>query len=1092
MKKWIAIIFCLSSYGIALSQAPDTSVIVYGKGTRGPYQLGFRNLISGSFKIYRDNQVLSPDSINIEYADGFVELDFPLPIGDSLKAEFAYLPFELKSRYFLHTLSEIGSDSQLLEPIAVQHRLGGGFGSDLSISGSKGFSIQSGEGAQDGLSQSLNLTITGDLVPGLRTSAHISDKSSGKSSVSRRLDELDKIYIEAESDHFKGIFGDFNLVQTSDPLLSYQRKLTGLNAIYSKGDNTISGAAAFFPGEYSSLTINGQDGRLGPYYLTDMGGRQGAQILPGSERVYLDGALQKRGSQDDYQIDYEAGTVEFAPSKIIRGESRITIDYEISREEYSRNLYTVSAGASPIRGLRIYSNLLQEGDNKNSPKTFELTSEEKAVLDSAGAERLNAALSGVKYVGHGQGDYNIDTTGGLHYVYAGTNGGEYNVSFSFLGSGIGTYKTLGTGIFEYTGPGLGDYGPVILIPLPQMKRYGSFGSSWSSSDSSITLSGEMAGSLYDRNTFSNLDPVKSGVSGTGSVGLRRSMFSPGGSIGVSFRMRKIGRDAIFPGRIDDIERYRDYDLDVALDQAGEKVEEIGITGAIDRGRIISLQMGYLTHPDIKSRRREAASADWRLWGPFSLSSSLERTRGSRTWWKRSGSLRASYSRLQPSLGINFEKRDGIDGFKYSELIGSIPISYTQNINGTTTLNYRDEKYFDGAWLDKFKSGSIQQSLSYVLGASGVSGEMAASYYKKHYMKYSGTDSEQKTGWTRLSYADPLGRGNFTINERLGASNERLQAKNYIFVGNGKGDYKLEDGEYIRDPQGDYILAIAELGEGVKITEVATDLNGSLSPFILIDPGHKLENSAGRLNIDLNLSYDLKKSSNNLIARDFIPWKNSRFENISFQNGQIESRAYYYPPGGNHRIKYGLTRSFEKGNPFANESSDNDFRSDELSWAFPAGKKFDFVLAVLLSDSKKATNSLGYEVQSRIVSLSTNYRFAGTWVLTFAPSYEFSRETDTGLRAKMPEGELDLSKDLGKSSRISGKMVYTRMIISPSGTYVPYQLAQGKGEGDNFESNLTARMAVTKNGRFDMSYRFQGFARRSDIHDFRLEFVVLFL
>jgi hypothetical protein len=360
MKRCLVVILISFLYVNAQGQGPEAAVTIYGKGTRGPYLLGFRNLISGSVIILKNSVALSADSFTVQYSDGIAMLSEPLPIGDSLTARFRYLPINLKTRYFLHDLAISIPDTALFAP--EPKIKSESYGDNLSITGSKGFSFQAGQGVDNSLSQSLNLSITGDLIPGLHTSAHISDKSNGASGVTRRLDELDKIYITAESDNFKGTFGDFDYIQSRDPLLGFQRKLTGLNAIYSNKGNSVQGAAAFFPGEYSTITIGGHDGQLGPYYLTDLGGRAGAQVLPGSERVYLDGILQKRSI--DYQIDYEAGTIQFMPSKVIRDESRITLDYEVSREEYSRSLYTASAEAAPIPGLRIYTSLLQEGDNK--------------------------------------------------------------------------------------------------------------------------------------------------------------------------------------------------------------------------------------------------------------------------------------------------------------------------------------------------------------------------------------------------------------------------------------------------------------------------------------------------------------------------------------------------------------------------------------------------------------------------------------------------------------------------------------------------------------------------------------------------------
>ncbi len=266
MRRWFWIIILLYAYSLAFGQPPQVTVTIYGKGIRGPYPLGYRNLITNSAVVYKDSVKLSSRNFTVQHIEGLIRFSEPVAIGDSLSVTFGYVPLSLKRQYYLHEfkITERESESADIprEP-PLQYA-----SSDLTISGSKGFSIQTGEGG-GGLSQSLNLSVRGDLVPGLRTSAHIFDKTTGSSGVTRRLQELDKIYIEAESDHFRGIFGDFEHVERGDEFLSFRRKLTGLNSEYSQENYKVRGSAAFFPGEYASITINGIDGRLGPYYLPD-------------------------------------------------------------------------------------------------------------------------------------------------------------------------------------------------------------------------------------------------------------------------------------------------------------------------------------------------------------------------------------------------------------------------------------------------------------------------------------------------------------------------------------------------------------------------------------------------------------------------------------------------------------------------------------------------------------------------------------------------------------------------------------------------------------------------------------------------------
>ncbi len=1091
MRRWFWIIILLYAYSVAFGQPPQVTVTIYGKGIRGPYPLGYRNLITNSAVVYKDSVKLSSVNFTVRHIEGLIRFSDPVAIGDSLSVTFGYVPISLKRQYYLHEFNITERESKSADiprepPLKYAS-------SDLTISGSKGFSIQTGEGG-GGLSQSLNLSVRGDLVPGLRTSAHIFDKTTGSSGVTRRLQELDKIYIEAESDHFKGIFGDFEHIERGDEFLSFRRKLTGLNSEYSQENYNVRGSAAFFPGEYASITINGIDGRLGPYYLPDVGGREGVIILPGSERVYLDGILQTRGSENDYIIDYKGGAVQFSPSRVIRNETRITVDYEIARQEYSRSFYAVSGEGKPSGGFRVFTRLIQEGDNKNSPKSFGMTSENRDLLEAAGDDRLEAARDGATFVGPGMGDYNLltDSLGILYYEYAGQNLGEYDVSFSFVGKNIASYSAVGGGVFEYVGAGSGDYEPVVLLPLPQVKRYGSVGASWNLEDSAITMRAELAGSVFDKNTLSGRDNPLQGASGLVAAGYHRRLFGDGAYIGIDGRFRSIGSGSIFPGRIDLIERYRDYDLEPESQPEGEKLQEINIESGLDNFRRIKLDLGFLSRPDIENRQRQAGTIYWRFVKGVDWFARLERTRGERTWWKRSSGISANYTIIQPSLRIENESRDGDSGFKYYEYIASVPATYLENITGRTEISYRDEKYLDGDWRDKFRSGSIQQKIALLSGGSGFSGELAGSYYKKKYKDFSGTDTDQRSGWTRLSYADPAGRGDFYVSERLSSSNERLQAKNYLFAGEGRGEYRFEDGEYIRDPDGDYVLLIEELGEGIKVTEISTEINGTILPLTIFDSGRELESSIGRLVVETELTYRLKKSSDVLTGADFFPWRSDNLDETVLRKGRSDLRLYYYPRAGKQRIKYAGSRSFQDGSPYANETISERFRSDEISWAFPAGKKVNVLTSVFFSSKRNTLNGAGYSINRHRESAKADYRFRDAWTLQLGSGFEVAKQTDIDIRSTIPSGEIGLVRDIKDRGRISAKLSYFRVIVDPEGAYIPYQVASGKREGDNLLANVRARMELYKNGRLDFSYRYEKLARRPEKHNMKIEITILFL
>ena len=1082
------LICLLLTYSISHGGSPETVVTIQGKGTRGPYLLGYRNILLTSVNIYKGTDRFPDDQYTVHNVPGILFFQNPIPLDDTITVAFNYIPLSLQTRYSLHAPVDAKLEPAILSKPSGQKPSFDS--SDLSVKGSKGFSIETGYGA-GGMSQSLNLSITGDIVRGLRTSAHISDKSA-TSGGTRRIEEIDRIYIEAESENFKGTFGDFEITEGRSGFANFNRKLTGLDLNYKDKRYSVKGAAAFFPGEYASMTITGVDGRLGPYYLRDIGGREGTAILAGSERVYIDGISQKRGSENDYTIDYDAGALEFAPSKIINDRTRITVEYEIIREEYSRSFYSGGGRAEIVPRLRFYGNIIQEGDRGNSPKSFELTSENRLIVEQAGDNRLNASRDGAEYVGDGNGDYTrIDSAGIYYYSYAGAGSGGYKISFSFIGVNEGSYRFSGGGIYEYVGPGAGGYEPIILLPLPRLKRYGVLGSSYADEDSAVIVNAELFGSILDRNTLSEIDTSSRGLAGDLAAGYKYRFADGPAFAGVRGRLRRIGTDVIFPGKIDAVERYRDYDLVPESDLSGEILREAGIESGLDDGRRMNLDFGYLERPGIEDRKRYSGDLRWRLPASIDWFGRLERTESERIWRKRSTGLSFTKGWIRPAFGINYERRDGDSGFKFYEYYSALPAEYAKGINGNTELSYRDEKYLDGFWRDKFRSGSVKQKLEFVSAGSGVSGELSGAYFRKEYQDLSGPDVEQKSGSTRINYNNPDGKGEFYLNERLSSSNERLRSKTYIYAGEGEGRYRYEDGLYIEDPDGDYVLLIEELGEGKRITEIATEINGSTSPLNIIDPGKQIESRIGRMVLETELTYKIKKSTDVLTGRDFYPWRNDSQQNTLLTNGRADIRLYYYPAGSKHRWKYSLSRSYQDGNPFANETVSERFKSDDISWAFPVGSAVNVVLSGSISESENILNSVGYSVDRHRETAKIDYSLTEIWTLETGLGFEEAGQSANGLKARIPSGELRIIGDLKGRGRASANAAYYRVSVNPEGSYIPYQVAGGKKEGDNFTGGIQARMELYRNGRLDMMYRFEKFATRPERHNLKIEFTMLF-
>src|SRR5204863_481541 len=78
-------------------------------------------------------------------------------------------------------------------------------------------------------------------------------------------------------------------------------------------------------------------GKQGPYLLPDEGGATGRPVVPGSERVWLDGERLSRGEAADYSMDDDRGRLTFTSRRPITSASRIAVDYEVANTAYRRS-----------------------------------------------------------------------------------------------------------------------------------------------------------------------------------------------------------------------------------------------------------------------------------------------------------------------------------------------------------------------------------------------------------------------------------------------------------------------------------------------------------------------------------------------------------------------------------------------------------------------------------------------------------------------------------------------------------------------------------------------------------------------------------
>jgi hypothetical protein len=391
---------------------------------------------------------------------------------------------------------------------------------------SRGITVGNNQNAV--INSNLNMQISGKLNNDLYILAAISDENIPiqADGNSQQIQDFDKVFIQLYNDKTSITAGDFEINKPTGHFLVLNRKVQG-GLLKTKFKNkktqktslesTVSGAVT--KGKYCRKTFHGQEGNQGPYKLTGCENEQYIIILAGTENVYINGQLLKRGKDFDYVIDYNTGEVTFTAGKPITKDSRIAIEFEYSERSYSRYL-VYSANEFKTQKGNFWLNVYSEQDSKNQPINQDLTNDQKQFLSEIGDSIGETFISNVDsvefrndYVLYEKKDTLIDGITYVFYQYS-TNSEKafYYPGFSQLGANKGNYIQIQNAangrVFEWIAPinetPQGEYEPVRLLVSPKKHQMVNFGGKLNLNSTTFT-NFEFALSNYDLNTFSDKD-----------------------------------------------------------------------------------------------------------------------------------------------------------------------------------------------------------------------------------------------------------------------------------------------------------------------------------------------------------------------------------------------------------------------------------------------------------------------------------------------------------------------------------------------------------------------------------------------------------
>ena len=549
--------------------------------TRDTIYLENASINSSNFKLLDANdKAIDSGFYKVDFGKGTLILNENFPASsDSLTVQYLKLPNILTKEYRIYDDSKVVSNEAIagslykVEGESLQKKNTPFEGLNTSGSITRGVTV--GNNQNSVLNSNLDLQITGKLSEKVSLRASLQDNNIPlqDGGYSQKLDQFDNVFMELFSEKWNIRAGDVFLENHKTHFLNFNKKAQGIAASFDFGDEenktNVFASAALVRGQYAKSDFVGQEGNQGPYKLIGQNGELYVLVISGSERVYVNGILLKRGENNDYTIDYNAGEIIFTPLFTITSEMRIAVEYQFSNQNYTR-LVTYVGGSHESKKWSFGSYLYSENDLKNQPLQQSLSAEQAQILVDAG-DNQDLMVAPSAYL-DSYSDNKIlykKTLVNTVEVFEYSNNPDdvlYNVRFSQVAVNKGNYLLKNNAaigrIYEYIEPlnGIpqGNFEPVIQLVAPIKTQVATFLGKYNPTEKTA-IDFEIGVSNNDRNLFSTQDDSNNEGLAT-KINAKQRLFSKKWNVDSFANYQFIAKDFSSVERLYSIEFSRDWNL----------------------------------------------------------------------------------------------------------------------------------------------------------------------------------------------------------------------------------------------------------------------------------------------------------------------------------------------------------------------------------------------------------------------------------------------------------------------------------------------------------------------------------------------------
>ncbi|MGL2965627.1 hypothetical protein [Flavobacterium sp. XGLA_31] len=1062
------------------------------------------------FKLLKaDGTVVDSSFYKVDFKKGKLIFRKDFTSNDSITVRYFSYPKQLTKTYSIYDQDRVvANDANLYKVNRTVKKFIPFDGLTTSGSITRGVTIGNNQNAS--VTSNLDLQITGKISDKVSLRASIQDSNIPlqEGGYSQKLDEFDQIFIELFTDKWSIRAGDLFLENRQSRFLNFNKKVQGLSTHFTFGGEEnktdIFAAGALVRGQYAKSSFTGQEGNQGPYKLRGNNGELYVLVISGSEKVYVNGILRKRGENNDYVIDYNAGEITFTSLFPITSEMRIVIEYQYSDRNYTR--FVTYAGANhEAKTWSLGGYLYSENDVKNQPLQQNLSAEQVAILANAGdnTNLMTAPSAYLDTYSENKVLYKKVVVNGVEtFEYSNNPNDElYNVKFTFVGLNQGSYILTNSSavgkIYQYVGLSSTvpnhNYEPIVRLVAPTKIQIATVLGKYNPSEKT-NIDFEVGVSNNDLNLFSPIDD--SNNKGTaGKLNFKQRIFTKKWQVDAFGNYQFVQKDFRTIERLFNIEFNRDWNLTTF--EGNQSLLINGIDFSLPEKGKLTYQFEKLDFSKSFSGSRHIVNGSFRLnhWNLQEYGSYL----------KSDGDYASStFIRNQSQARYHFAK---------NWIGGSLRLENNkEKLAATQQLSALSQRFTEyGAFVGRGDSTKVFVELGYLqrVNDSLQNGFLkkvntSQSYYlKSKLVQTNKSDLSLFVNYRNLKYADNARPNEPSLNSRLLYNDQYFkqfmqvttayettsgtiaqQEFTYLEVQPGQGVYTWNDynGNGIQELQEFEVAPFPDLAKYIRVflpnqVFIKTHQN-KFSQALTLNPSIWQNESGFK-----KLASHFYNQTSYLIERkiqrkgdnfDLNPFSASN-EDLLGLNTSFRNSLFYNRGKQRHSMTYTFTQNQVKSLlSVGSQQSKNN--SHQLQYAHLVQKTWLFSLAsktVFTSLHSENYSSKNFEVKAYEINPKISYLFNknASWDIF----YEYqNKKNDLGDSEKLLQNRFGTSFSYASEKKLTmnGEFsLYQNKFVGDAQSPVAFQMLEGLQPG----KNMTWRLLIQKNLTefLDININYQG-------------------